>query len=179
MNLNIIENFYSADDFKHMATMALVSQYQAAWQPRNKFYMSRSHGYPCFESWFLENDLLYQIFLKTFQEKTNFKIKKIFSLFRKIYSKELKNVIKYGMIPHQDNKEYNLAGIIHFNTFGLNDGTGLFSTYEENNMQIEPDIIIGAKPNRCVFYDSQLWHKPLQDENTEMRIVQPFFIILE
>ena len=55
MNLNIIENFYSAEDFKHMATMALMSQYQAAWQPRNKFYMSRSHGYPCFESWFLEN----------------------------------------------------------------------------------------------------------------------------
>jgi hypothetical protein len=47
---------------------------------------------------------------------------------------------------------------------------------ENNNFQIEPDVIVGAKPNRCVFYDSQIYHKPLQDPNTEIRIIQPFFI---
>ena len=43
----------------------------------------------------------------------------------------------------------------------------------------EPTIIIGAKSNRCVFYNSQAWHAPLQEKETEKRLVQPFFIKLK
>ena len=180
MNLNIIDNFYSSEEFQYMSTAALLMPYKSYWQPSNKFFISRANAYPCFETEeFKENDNTNNIFLKTIKQKTNLKIKTLLSFFRKIYSKELKNIFKYGMSPHKDDKKFNLAGIIHYNSFGLNDGTGMFSTYEENNFQIEPDILIGAKPNRCVFYDSQIWHKPFQDENTEMRIVQPFFITLE
>jgi hypothetical protein len=180
MNLKIIDNFYSLEDFQYIITASLLNTYQALWQPIGKSFVSRANAYPCFQTKpFLENDIATQIFLKTFEQKSNFKIKNLLTFFRKIYSKELKNIFKYGMAPHQDEKNFNLAGIIHFNTFGLDDGTGIFSSHEENNFQIEPDIIIGAKPNRCVFYDSQLWHRPLQDSNTEMRIVQPFFITLE
>ena len=180
MNLNIIDNFYSLENFQYMTTASLLNSYQSLWQPNDKFFVSRANAYPCFETKeFKENDMATNIFLNTFEKKTNLKIKFLLTFFRKIYSKELKNIFKYGMSPHKDDKKYNFAGIIHYNTFGLDDGTGMFSNYEENNFQIEPDVIIGSKPNRCVFYDSQIWHKPLQDKNTEMRIVQPFFIITE
>jgi hypothetical protein len=180
MNLNIIDNFYSSEDFQYMMTVSLLNPYQTLWQPTNKFFVSRANAYPCFETKeFKENDVASNIFLNTFKQKTNFKIKTFSTFFRKIYSKELKNIFKYGMRPHKDAAKYNFAGIIHYNTFGLDDGTGMFSNYGENDFQIEPDVIIGSKPNRCVFYDSQIWHKPLQDKNTEMRIVQPFFITLE
>jgi hypothetical protein len=180
MNLNIIDNFYSSEDFQYMITAALLNPYISSWQPYNKFFLSRANAYPCFETKeFQQNDITSAIFLKTLQQKTNLKIKTALTFFRKIYSKELDKIFKYGMYPHQDEKKFNLAGIIYYNSYGLDDGTGLFSDYSENNFQIEPDVIVGSKPNRCVFYDSQIWHRPFQDKNTETRIVQPFFITLE
>jgi hypothetical protein len=180
MNLNIIDNFYSSEDFQYMMTAALLNPYNSFWQPNNKFFLSRANAYPCFETKeFQQNDVTNNIFFKTLKQKTNLKIKNALTFFRKIYSKELDKVFKYGIPPHQDDKKYNFAGIIYYNTYGLDDGTGLLSDYSKDGFQIEPDIIIGAKPNRCVFYDSQIWHRPLQDKNTEMRIVQPFFITLE
>lgn len=180
MNLNIIDNFFSPEDFQYMLAEALLNPYKSVWQPLNKFFISRANAYPCLETnEFQENDLVKKIFITTLKQKTNLKIKNVISFFRKIHSKELNKIFKYGMPPHQDSQIYNFAGIVYYNTFGLDDGTGLFSTYDKDSFQIEPDIIIGAKPNRCVFYESQIWHRPLQDCNTEMRIVQPFFITLE
>jgi len=180
MNLNIIDNFYSSNDFQYMMNAALLNSYKPFCQPNNKFFFKRTDAYACFETKeFTENDITNNIFQKTFREKTNLKIKRVLSLFRKINSKELTKVFKYGMPPHQDDKKWNIAGVVYYNTFGLDDGTGLFPGYDKDSFQIEPDIIIGAKPNRCVFYDSQIWHRPLQDKNTETRIVQPFFITLE
>jgi hypothetical protein len=125
---------------------------------------------------FLETDIPYKIFYKTFEEKTGFTIDKLSTRFRKIYSSELEHVFKYGLRPHNDSAIWDIAGVIHFNAFSLDDGTAIFSDFENNNHQIEPDIIIGAKPNRCVFYNSQIPHRPLQNKHTEMRIIQPFFI---
>jgi hypothetical protein len=180
MNLHIIDSFYSSEDFQYMMTASMLNPYFTTWQPNNKFFVSRTNAYPCFETKeFQENDITNNIFFKTLKQKTNLKIKNGLTFFRKIYSKELNKVFKYGMLPHQDAKKYNFAGIVYYNTLGLDDGTGLFSDYDKDSFQIEPDIIIGAKPNRCVFYDSQIWHRPLQDKDTEMRVVQPFFITLE
>jgi hypothetical protein len=176
MNLKIIDNFYDEKDFNLMISATMLNSYKGCWQPSNKHFYNRSNAYACFETKkFLETDIIYKIFCKTFQEKTGFVIDKLNTLFRKIYSSELEHVFKYGLRPHKDPINCDVAGIIHFNTFSLDDGTGIFSEFD-NNDQIEPDVIIGAKPNRCVFYDSQIPHRPLQNKNTEIRIVQPFFI---
>ena len=180
MNLKIIDNFYDEKDFNCMISASMLNPYKKCWQPADKHFYNRSNAYPCQETkTFVETDIPYKIFYKTFQEKTGFVIDKCNTLFRKINSIELEHVFKYGLIPHKDSTSFDVAGIIHFNAFSLDDGTGIFSEFENNNTQIEPDIIIGAKPNRCVFYDSQIPHRPLQNKNTEMRIVQPFFIKFE
>ena len=177
MNLNIIDNFYDEKDLSFMISASMLNTYKTCWQPNGKNFYNRTNAYPCHETNpFTETDLPFKIFCKTFQEKTKFMIHDVFTFFRKIYSDELQHVFKYGMRPHKDDLIYDVAGIIHYNTYSLDDGTGIFSGFEDNTHQIEPDVIIGAKPNRCVFYDSQIHHRPLQDKNTPMRIVQPFFI---
>jgi hypothetical protein len=177
MNLKIIDNFYDEKDFNFMIKETMLNTYKVCWQPNEQKFNNRANAYACYETnVFIELDTPYKLFFKTFQEKTGFIIETLNTFFRKIYSSELGHIFKYGLRPHKDSVEHDVAGIIHFNTFSLNDGTGIFSEFENNNYQIEPDVIVGAKPNRCVFYESQIWHRPLQDKNTEMRIVQPFFI---
>jgi hypothetical protein len=178
MNLKIIDDFYSPENFGYMMTSAMLSPYISTWQPYNLSSLSRANSYVCHETKsFTNSDKGLKLFIDTFQEKTGIIVEEFHTFFRKIYSKELKNIFKYGTVPHQDDKKYNIAGIIHYNSSGLDDGTGLYSmNIEQVFRQIEPDVLIGAKPNRCVFYDSQIWHRPLQDENNEMRIIQPFFL---
>jgi hypothetical protein len=178
MNLKIIDNFYNHENFEFMMTSAMLSPYMSTWQPNKKSFLHRTNSYACHETKsFQENDNGFKLFINTFQEKTGLIVEEFNTFFRKIYSKELKNIFKYGIVPHRDNTKYNFAGVIHYNSSGLDDGTGLYSAdSEEVFYQIEPDVVIGAKPNRCVFYDTQIWHRPLQDENNEMRIIQPFFV---
>lgn len=178
MNLKIIDNFYSQEDFGFMMTSAMLSSYRATWQPHAQSSSNRTNSYICHETKnFTEDNKVFKLFIDTFQKKTGLIVEEFNTFFRKIYSKDLKNIFKYGTVPHQDDQKYNFAGVIHYNSSGLDDGTGLYSfDNKEVFYQIEPDVIIGAKPNRCVFYDSQIWHKPLQDENNEMRIIQPFFL---
>jgi hypothetical protein len=177
MNLKIIDNFYDEKDFHLMISATMLNTYKGCWQPNGKNFFNRSNAYPCQETnMFVETDDSYKIFYKTFEKKTGFTIDKINTFFRKIYSSELEHVFKYGLRPHKDAIDFDIAGLIHFNTFSLDDGTGIFSEFENNSHQIEPDVVIGAKPNRCVFYDTQIPHRPLQNKHTEMRIVQPFFI---
>jgi hypothetical protein len=178
MNLKIIDNFYTQENFGYMMTSAMLSPYISTWQPNRQCFLNRTNSYACHETKdFVNSDKTLKLFIDTFQEKTGIIIEEVQTVFRKIYSADLKNIFKYGVVPHQDDKKYNIAGVIHYNSSGLDDGTGLYSSNEKEIFyQIEPDVLIGAKPNRCVFYDSQIWHRPLQDKTNEMRIVQPFFI---
>ena len=177
MNLKIIDNFYDEKDFNLMVSATMLNTYKACWQPEGSHFCNRTNAYPCHETHrFVETDTICKIFYKTFEEKTGFIIDKLNTFFRKIYSNELGHVFKYGLRPHKDSINWDIAGIIHFNIYSLDDGTGIFSGYEEDSDQIEPDVIVGAKPNRCVFYGSQIYHRPLQNKFTEMRIIQPFFI---
>jgi hypothetical protein len=180
INLNfkqlfIVENFYSPEDFNFVLTSSMLNPYVGTYQPRDSFYYRKEDAYSCHETKdFSEEDIVFNKFCKTFQEKTSFKIQKISTRFRKIYSSEIENVLKYGMPSHQDlvKDTVNIAGIVYINTSGLEDGTSFFSSKN----QIEPDIIIGSVPNRCIFYDPSIWHRPLQDKKTNMRVIQPFFL---
>ena len=177
LKLNIIDNFYSEEDFSYMLSCSMLNSYYKTFQPSNIFFNSRTNAYSCHESKiFVIKDKAFSIFVNTFVLKTGIKIKEVKTFFRKIYSSEITNVLKYGMPTHKDEIDCNIAGVIYYNSFGLDDGTGLYTT---DSFQIEPDIIVGSKPNRCVFYDTQISHKPLQSKDNELRIIQPFFIKYE
>lgn len=177
LKLNIIDNFYNNEDFYYMISCSMLNPYCQTYQPNNNFFSSRANAYSCHETKsFVVNDKALSIFGNTFVSKTGKKIKEVKTFFRKIYSYEITNVLKYGMPSHKDDIDFNIAGVVYYNSFGIDDGTGLYTT---EDFQIEPDIIVGSKPNRCVFYDTQISHKPLQSKDNQVRIVQPFFIKYE
>ena len=173
--INVIDNFFYENDFAILTASAHSKLYIPSYQPKQLFVHDRLKAYPCYETEILLNtDYLFKTFWETFENKTNLKIKKLKTFLRKILSIELENVFKYRLTPHQDDKEFDLAGVIYINNFNLLDGTNIYS----NLYQIEPDIVVGAKPNRCLYYSSNMWHSPGHDKNTELRLIQPFFITL-
>ena len=174
LKLKIIDNFYSDEDFFYMISCSVLNPYNKTYQPNKNFFNSGANSYSCHESQnFVLGNKAFLIFENTFFLKTGLRIKEIKTFFRKIYSSEITNVLKYGMPSHKDDVDFNIAGVIYYNSFSLDDGTGLYTT---ENFQIEPDIIVGAKPNRCIVYDTQITHKPLQSKDNEIRIIQPFII---
>jgi len=179
--INIIDNFYEPNEFNEVVTVAHLNPYTATYQPNDIFYPDRLKAYPCYETKVLDSqDLLFKTFCSTFEKKSNLKIKAVKTFIRKILNSELEHVFKYRLPSHQDNgsvlgNKVQIAGLIYINTFNLIDGTYIYS----HQHQIEPDIMVGSKPNRCVYYSSDLWHSPGHDKNTEIRLVQPFFITLE
>jgi len=174
--MSIIYNFYSNEDYAKMHSLALSNLYAATYQPNKIYFEDRLKAYPCYETAkFLIDSMAYNIFKETFEKKTNFKILNLKSFFRKILSSELKIIFKYGTIPHRDSEEYDIAGVIYYNINSLYDGTAIY----DNLYQREPSMIIGAKTNKCVFYDANQLHAPLQDKDTETRLIQPFFIKLQ
>ena len=75
--------------------------------------------------------------------------------------------------PHQDDKTFDYAGIVYFNSNSLIDGTKFF----HNENCFEPTAVIGSRYNRCVFYSSQVFHSPTMEQEVEERWIQPFFLI--
>lgn len=172
----IIDDFYSVEDYEKMFTNASSVKYTATYQPNERFFQDRLKAYPCYQSdEFKFEDNVAKIFIKTFEEKSKFRLLTVKSYFRKILSSELKTIFKYGIASHQDSTKFDFAGVIYYNIHSLYDGTAIYSSAAHR----EPDIIIGAKTNRCVFYNPQLFHSPLHDKDTEVRLIQPFFITIE
>jgi hypothetical protein len=168
--INIIDDFYDGYYLNKIISLCHSSDFFPTYQPSIPNFPNRLKLYPCYETEELKE--LTNLFRDTFERKTNLRIKNIKTSFRKILTSELKDVFKYGLRPHKDHPQYDFAGVIYLNLWNLNDGTALYSFKE----QIEPDIIIGSKPNRCVYYNSQIFHNPCQDPITDVRIIQPFFI---
>ena len=173
--INIIDNFYEGIEFNLIFTYAGTAPYRSTYQPNETYYPDRLKAYPCYETKALTpEDNVFNVFCSTLEKKSNLKIKTVNTFFRKILRSELDHIFKYKLSPHRDNKEYDIAGLIYLNTWNLKDGTNIYSMRD----QIEPDVLVGSKPNRCVFYKSDVWHGPSHDKKTEMRLIQPFFIKL-
>lgn len=175
--IDIFENFYSEQDFGMMMFNAKMFAYNATYQPKTINFPNRLKAYPCYETgFFTDQTKPYNIFKNTFENLTNLKIKKCKTFFRKIISEEVSKspISKYGNPSHTDN-EVDLAGVIYLNSFSLDDGTRFFSDYH----QIEPDLIVGSKPNRMVLYSGNIYHSAGYDPLSKSRLIQPFFINLE
>jgi hypothetical protein len=177
--VNILDDFYSMADYGMITSELKTTSMSGTYLPRNIYYPSRLHAYPCWETQPLpEDNLCYLIFKQTFMEKTNLKPKNIKTFFRKIVKKELEQSPFAGReegLIHKDDEARHFAGIIYFDSFSIKDGTRIYA-YDN---QIEPDIIVGSKPNRCLFYPTNVNHSAGIDWRKEERTVQVFFLETE
>ena len=175
---NTIEGFYSKNDLGllvlHFLNLHFVSKHQSY---ELYFGGDRILGLPTHESEILEDNnesSPYNIFLKTWKEKTNIIPLHLQTFFRKTKLSECKESPSWKQYkPHQDHDIYDIAGLIYFNSNCLKDGTYIFN----NKTDYEPTIIIGSRLNRCVWYNSQTWHSPTMEQSVDERWTQPFFII--
>jgi len=174
--INVIDDFFSFEEFNLIKHYQENSKYVATYQPWGVYYHSRLKAYPTWECPLDKDNPIYNILLKNIETKISkdYEISKV--LLRKVYKDELLkspfNGKTHGVI-HQDTSEgIVISGLIYFNSFSINDGTSLFS-YKQ---QLEADMIIGSKPNRCVFYDSSIYHAAGIDWEERVRNTLVFFL---
>ena len=175
---NLVDNFYSSNNLGLIVINFLNLHFQANHEPHETYFGGdRLLGYPTHETSKLKDEGLlspYNIFKNTWEEKTNIKPLAISTFFRKTKLDECKNSPSWGQYkPHRDSKNFDIAGLIYFNSNRLDDGTYIF----EKEQDYEPTVIIGSKYNRCVWYDSQIPHSPSMEQTVNERWTQPFFIV--
>lgn len=173
--INVIDDFFSMDDFFKIKAYQECSPYQARYQPFQANYSNRFKGYPVWEFSIEKNHPVYDMLLKTIELKFSNEFEIKIALLRKIYTDELlKSPYKgrqYGMI-HKDNNDIAMAGVIYLNGESINGGTYLFS----HELQVEPEIIVGSKINRCVIYDSNILHSAGIEWEDKVRNIIAFFL---
>tara|TARA_Y100000592_G_scaffold66605_1_gene103504 strand:+ start:184 stop:768 length:585 start_codon:yes stop_codon:yes gene_type:complete len=177
---NLIDNFYQPSDFGLVVSNFLNLHFFPSYQPQTHFFGGdRMKAYPCFESpafkYDKDNPLNYcTIFQNTFEKKTGLKVLHAKTYLRKTKLSELKESPSWNQYkPHQDNNNFDMAGVVYYNSNSIKDGTNFYMQKDD----YEPTAVIGAKMNRCVFYNSQVFHSPVMEQKVEERWVQPFFII--
>jgi hypothetical protein len=176
---NVIEDFYHPSDFGLVVANFMNLHWKATYQSKVQLYGgNRFNAYPCHETDIFEKDdnsfSTYNILKNTFENKTNIKVLKLKTFLRKIKFKEIKKAACYkNNKPHKDDLEWDIAGLIYFNSGSLKDGTYIYNS----EYDFDPSIIIGSKMNRCTYYDTQVWHSPGMEQEIEERWVQPFFIV--
>jgi hypothetical protein len=174
--INVFDDFFDLDDFFKIKVYQECSHYRESYQPYSANYTNRLKGYPVWESLIDKNHPIYEILLKTIELKLSKEYEIDSIILRKIYVDELlRSPYKgrsYGMIHKDKVKEVKMSGVIYLNGGSINDGTSLFS----EEMQMEPDIIIGSKANRCVIYNSDIPHAPGIDWEEKVRNILVFFL---
>ena len=179
MLFNLEDNFYSPSDLGLMVMNFLNLPFVPSHQPNETYFgTDRLKAYPCYETseFKIEKNPYapFDIFKKTLELKTVLKPFKIKTFLRKTKLSELKKSPSWNQYkPHQDDKTFDYAGIVYFNSNSLIDGTKFF----HNENCFEPTAVIGSRYNRCVFYSSQVFHSPTMEQEVEERWIQPFFLI--
>jgi hypothetical protein len=177
-----VDNFYEPNDLGLMVINFLNLSFTPSFQSQNNYYGGdRMKAYPCYETNDLSFDLnnplsAFNIFKRTFENKTGIKPLRINTFFRKTKLEELKKSPSWNQYkPHCDAADYDIAGIVYFNANSINDGTNFYFSKTD----YEPTAVIGARTNRCVFYNTQIPHSPVMVQEVEERWIQPFFLIVK
>ena len=175
---NLIDSFYGQNELGLIIVNLINMHFKATYQPSVEYLGGdRMLGYPVHETDSFVNyepKCPYDIFIKTFIKKTNIKPLYLKTFFRKTKLSECKESPSWKKYKqHQDSYDFDLAGLIYFNSNSLKDGTFFFNSKHD----FEPTGIIGSKANRCVFYSAETWHAPTMEQSVEERWTQPFFII--
>lgn len=174
--INILDQFFSMLEFNTINYYFDNAKFNPTYQPGKIFFPNRLKAYPVWEYTIEKNSDVYNIVSNKIKEKIGeeFKVNEIF--FRKVYLEEiLKSPFKnrsYGVMHDDTFDDVVATGIVYLNTFSIKDGTSFFS-YKE---QLEPDIIIGSKQNRCLFFDASMLHAVSIDLEERTRNILVFFL---
>jgi len=179
--IKIYDDFYTNEELGYVFSESLINHFMTTYQPSCEWYQNMYSAYPCHETKiFTSDNLIYNFLLNKLNILLNKEIFKLTTFFRKIVKSDLtenSSVFK-SMSPlrHVD-KDCDFAGLIYLSNLSIMDGTKLFTV--TGSSQFEPDLVIGAKPNRMIIYNGLISHEACFDKNNEVRIVQPFFIKLK
>ena len=185
-------NFFPQEKYQKIERDLKSLDYKASHQPATNTYGNRLQAFPCYESYYHdENDYM----KSRLEDLLKTKITEFKSLARKIVLDEIRvspqNFGKYGLV-HKDTTykagvpnggqaggqqlvdRPMVAGMMYFDQ-AYNGGTAFFF----NQMEKVPDIYISAVPNRLVLYSGGIYHAPCFDYTFKERLTLSLFFKTE
>ena len=187
-------NFFPQEKYQKIERDLKSLDYKASHQPATNTYGNRLQAFPCYESYYFDENAYMKSRL---EDLLKTKITEFKSLARKIVLDEIRvspqNFGKYGLV-HKDTtykagvpnggqanpKGQQLvdrpmvAGMMYFDQ-AYNGGTAFFF----NQMEKVPDIYISAVPNRLVLYSGGIYHAPCFDYTFKERLTLSLFFKTE
>ena len=188
-------NFFPQEKYQKIERDLKSLDYKASHQPATNTYGNRLQAFPCYESYYFDENAYMKSRL---EDLLKTKITEFKSLARKIVLDEIRvspqNFGKYGLV-HKDTTykagvpnggqagnpqgqqlvdRPMVAGMMYFDQ-AYNGGTAFFF----NQMEKVPDIYISAVPNRLVLYSGGIYHAPCFDYTFKERLTLSLFFKTE
>ena len=188
-------NFFPPEKYQKIERDVKNLDYKASFQPSTNTYGNRLQAFPCYESYYFDENPYMKSRL---EDLLKAKITEFKCLARKTILDEIRvspqNFGKYGLI-HRDTTYQTsipnagkagdvrgqniadrpmIAGMMYFDQ-AYNGGTAFFF----NQMEKVPDIYISAVPNRLVLYSGAIYHAPCLDYTFKERYTLSFFFRTE
>ena len=188
-------NFFPQDKYRKIESDLKSLDYKATYQPSTNTYGNRLQAFPCYESYYFDENPYMKSRL---EDLLKTKITEFKALARKIVLDEIRvspqNFGKYGLV-HKDTTykagvpnggqtdgpkgqqltdRPMIAGMMYFDQ-AYNGGTAFFF----NQMEKTPDIYISAVPNRLVLYSGGIYHAPCFDYTFKERLTLSLFFKTE
>ena len=188
-------NFFPREKYQKIERDVKNLDYKASFQPSTNTYGNRLQAFPCYESYYFDENPYMKSRL---EDLLKTKITEFKALARKIVLDEIRvspqNFGKYGLI-HRDTTYQTsipnagkagdvrgqniadrpmIAGMMYFDQ-AYNGGTAFFF----NQMERVPDIYVSAVPNRLVLYSGGIYHAPCFDYTFKERLTLSIFFKVE
>ena len=188
-------DFFPREKYQKIERDVKNLDYKASFQPSTNTYGNRLQAFPCYESYYFDENPYMKSRL---EDLLKAKITEFKCLARKTILDEIRvspqNFGKYGLI-HRDTtyqtsipnagkagdvKGQNIAdrpmiaGMMYFDQ-AYNGGTAFFF-YQ---MERVPDIYVSAVPNRLVLYSGGIYHAPCFDYTFKERLTLSIFFKVE
>ena len=188
-------DFFPREKYQKIERDVKNLDYKASFQPSTNTYGNRLQAFPCYESYYFDENPYMKSRL---EDLLKTKITEFKCLARKTILDEIRvspqNFGKYGLI-HRDTtyqtsipnagkagdvKGQNIAdrpmiaGMMYFDQ-AYNGGTAFFF----NQMERVPDIYVSAVPNRLVLYSGGIYHAPCFDYTFKERLTLSIFFKVE
>lgn len=172
----INHRFLPNDFFADLKEKVDEYEYDALYQPYGVYYGNRLQAFPCYETKHIhefdkETSTMLEQSVQNIigQPLINFHAIARYSLTEEVL-KSKKNTRYHP--PHTDATD--CAGVIYFDQTSTG-GTAFYRTQFES----QPDIEVGACPNRMICYSGQMLHSPSNDFTFDKRTTIAFFFDLE
>ena len=170
-NIYVQDNFFKKDFLKKLQTEIINLEFKSRYNdistladkdsPSNNLYQRNYHHVSLSGS----SPVVHEV-VKNIKQYFNYSVKEMTSNYFLSFPDT-------PPIPHEDGSEYNCLIFIVGDKL-INNGTGF---YEKVDKKYQLHSHVGFKENRAIFFDSKIWHSPLQFAgNSTPRYVMANFI---